>query len=161
MIHRPGHHARRGMFLVQALVYVVVLAALAEVAFSAFFALQQGGARVRMASEDIVVAMEAGERWRADIRAAAGLVTATADELRIPTKDGDPVRYRWTDGRILRHDGRGGEQVLLRDVAETRFIRDPREHVTAWRWELALQANGPNPRVRPLFTFLAVPVAAP
>ena len=38
---------------------------------------------------------------------------------------------------------------------------DPREYVTAWRWELELQPRATGSvkpgRVRPLFTFLAVP----
>jgi hypothetical protein len=38
---------------------------------------------------------------------------------------------------------------------------DKREHVTAWRWELELQTRATGSvkpgRIRPLFTFLAVP----
>jgi hypothetical protein len=34
---------------------------------------------------------------------------------------------------------------------------DPRQHVRAWRWEVELAAYRKGARIRPLFTFVAVP----
>jgi len=160
-IATPIRRGARALFLIQALVYLVVLAAIGYLAFNAFFSLKTGARRAQMVADDIVSTMHAGELWREDVRAADGPVelrVADGDvELVIPQAEARSVRYRFSSARIRRTDAAGRETDVLKDVADTRFVREPRKRVTAWRWELTLKPNGPNLRMKPLFTFIAVP----
>ena len=150
-------HRTRAIFLVQALVYLAVLATIGYLAFHFFFSLKKGARRVQSVADDVLSTMHVGEQWRADIRNANGPIVVDETSLTIPLSNDQAVRYRLDANEVIREAaGRRGTSVL-KDVARSRFVRDEREHITAWRWELELQPNGPNPRVKPLFTFLAVP----
>ncbi len=108
-------------------------------------------------ANDVMVAVTAGERWREDVRAAATTPKLDGDTLVIPGKDGD-VRYRFADGTVARRSGEAGEwRPVLRNVAASRMLPDPRQRVTSWRWEVELKTRSRMARVTPLFTFLAVP----
>ena len=61
----------------------------------------------------------------------------------------------------LNRVGQGPWVHLLTNVKSSTMAPDPRRHTTPWRWELELypRAKGTAKprRVRPLFSFLAVP----
>jgi hypothetical protein len=42
-------------------------------------------------------------------------------------------------------------------VKSSKIAHDPRQKVTAWRWEIELATRKKAVRVRPLFSFEAVP----
>lgn len=162
MKSRTHHHSQsQGVFLIQGLVYMVILAAISFVAFNAFFGLNAGVKRVQLVADDIMATMAVGEQWRDDIRNAGGTITTTKNansvQLIIPQSGDKSVRYKFDDDRLVRTDADGRPTSILSDVAATRFVADEREHVTAWRWELTLSPNGPNAQIKPLFTFMAVP----
>jgi hypothetical protein len=70
------------------------------------------------------------------------------------------VVYRFATNAVFRSVSAGPWVRLLESVKSSSMTADPREYVTAWRWELELRPRAkalvkPG-RVRPLFTFLAV-----
>lgn len=148
---RNDRRGAAGIMLVQGLIYVAVLAVICYSAFELFFSLSAGARRVRAAGEDIVRTMNVGERWRSDVRGAE--VLALEEDGR-GLRLGD-VSYEFAEGEIRRSvDGR--TVTVLPNVAQSRFVRDERESVLAWRWEVELVNSNPRSNLKPLFTFLAV-----
>ena len=59
---------------------------------------------------------------------------------------------------MVREAKAGGQrEEVLPNVKRSEFHRDSRQHVTAWRWEVELRGKQEATRVKPLFTFQAVP----
>lgn len=139
----------RGMFLVQLLVYLAILAVISFLAFDLFFSLSSGARRVRIAGEDIVRTMNVGERWRGDVR-AAGTVVAEGGSIRMGN-----VSYELSDGAVKRIEA-GRVVTVLPNVLDSRFVRDARTAVIAWRWELELVNPDSRSKMKSLFTFIAV-----
>jgi hypothetical protein len=152
---------RSGIMLIDCLVYVTLLALILGLAFSAFYRTHEHTNRLGRNVSDIVRALRAGERWRDDVRSATGpvrMVTNTAQvSLQIPTVKGEIV-YLFRDGAMVRETQPGGQrEEVLPQVKASGFHRDSRRQVTSWRWELELRGRQEVTRVRPLFTFQAVP----
>jgi hypothetical protein len=119
---------------------------------------------LRRNADDITGALHAGERWRADLRAATSQVhveTTDAGQLLHLDGPGGTVIYRFATNTVCRRAGAGSWVQLLSSVKSSTMSADPREYVTAWRWELEIQPRATGSvkpgRIRPLFTFLAVP----
>lgn len=114
-------------------------------------------------AEDIVLALETGERWRADVRAAAAVKLEEHDGLQTLWLQGAQGEAAWqfSTNTVLRRVGRGPWVRLMANVKASTMQPDPRQRLTAWRWELELKprakASVKASRTRPLFTFLAVP----
>ena len=155
---------RQGYLLIEALVYIGVIAALLGAGYAAMYRCVDTSIALRRNAEDITSALQAGERWRADVRAARGQVRVedTADGQVLYLEGGKaPVAYSFSTNALSRRLGAGPWVRLLPNVKASAMKSDPREHVTAWRWELELaprtQGSVKPARVRPLFTFIAVP----
>ena len=149
----------RGFTVIECLVYIGVYVALLGFATFAFYRCYDHMKGMRRNSEDIISAVQAGEAWRNDVRQATKPpVFERADQtLRIQRSDKE-ISYRFADGRVLRQSGAGAPwNVLLPRVQSSEMQADLRAHVAAWRWELELQSQQRNARVRPLFTFVAAP----
>lgn len=151
---------QRGTSLIECLVYIGVLFVVLAVAGAAYARVLDHTRQVRRVAADIARALDAGERWRADVRAATAplrLVTeGPIQTLHLPQSAAEVV-YVFDGSNVVRRAGAGAPgQTFLTRVKASRFVPDPRQHVTAWRWEVELQP-GPRPgRTPPLFTFLAV-----
>jgi Tfp pilus assembly protein PilW len=160
-IHASNQSSRkRGVSLVECLVYISMSLVVLGVASSVFYRAWDNSKHLRHNADDIVQALHAGELWRADIRSATGSLESTdadaAAKLRIPTANGVVV-YTFADGALRRQaPGNTPEQVLLAHVKSSRMQSDARSKVTAWRWELELQPVQKKPRMLPLFTFESV-----
>lgn len=155
---------KRGISLVECLIYIGMSLVVLGVAFSVFYKAWDNSKRLRRNATEIVQALHAGELWRADVRAAAGPLVSTDAEsaatLRIPTTNGTVV-YTFADGEVRRQmAGNAPEQILLTHIKSSHMQSDPRHHVTAWRWELELQTTQKKPKMFPLFTFESVSASA-
>jgi hypothetical protein len=114
--------------------------------------------------EDITAVLHVGERWRSDMRAANAPVrvekTADAQTLQINGTRGE-VAYRFSTNVVFRRSGQEAWMTMLRNVKASDMHLDSRKLVGAWCWELELQprsrATIPGSKIRPLFTFLAIP----
>ena len=156
----PLSALQRGFTLIECLIYIAVLGIILNLATHSFFKCLEHSRDLQRNADDIVRAMQAGERWREDIRQATGTPKLTQEDghktLRVPRGNGE-VSYTFTNGKVWRDaGGRPGRQVFLAGVAASEMVADQRERLTAWRWEVELQSRQSATRVRPLFTFLAV-----
>ena len=164
--HLPGDADCRAVTLIETLVYISVLAVLMLLAYEAYYRAETTTRRLAGNSGQIIQAVKAGEQWRADMRGAEGPVREPAPGadpvlLRIPRSRGE-VRYELSDGKLWRREeGRRAVEPLLDHVASARFVREPRQPVAAWRWELELATPTRSPHLRPLFTFLAPAPSTP
>lgn len=157
-----------GYLLVEALAYIAVVFVLLGAGYLALYRCMDHSIALRHNSENLAAALQAGERWRADIRAAAQGVTreerGDGPVLVLRTAAGT-VEYRQEAGCLYRRVEAGPWVKLLDQVKASKMEPDRRSTVTAWRWELELQprAKGKDVpgRFRPLLTFLAVPQPLP
>jgi hypothetical protein len=162
---RASHH--QGYLMAEALVYIAVVFVVLGVGYAALYRCIDNSMVMRRNANDITKAMHAGERWRADVRAAGARVYAEMVE-------GEPtlhlsgaqvaVDYAFRHGTVIRRAGAGPWVIVLERVKASSMQADPRGSVRAWRWELELQPQTKAAiragRVRPLFSFITVPRAA-
>jgi hypothetical protein len=134
--------------------------------YAAMYKSMDASTGLRRNASDITQALDAGERWREDVRTAtqSPRVERISDEeslLHIPQANGE-VTYRFASNNISRRVGSADWVPALEHVNTSTFISDPREKVTAWKWEIELQPYRKSlTRLHPLFTFLAVPTNLP
>ena len=157
-----------GYLLIEALVYIGIVAALLGVAYAASYRCIDRSIALRRNADDITSALHAGERWRADVRDAGSQVrleNTEAGQLLYLDGPSRAVVYSFATNAVSRRLGTGPWVRLLPNVKSSSMTADQRERVTAWRWELELQprqSGSVKPgRVRPLFTFIAVPKGTP
>jgi hypothetical protein len=137
-------HARRasGLFLIECLVYISVFAILLGGATTVFYFCWDHTDALIYTTDDIASSLHAGERWRADVRAATGTIavetTATGEVVRIP-EGARVVSYRFESGEVSRQiSASGNPQLLLANVRASTMEMDARGAVSACRWELEL-----------------------
>ncbi len=160
-------NAERGYLLTEALVYIGVVFVIGSIGYVALYKCIDHCVVLRRNAEDIVRAVHAGERWRADVRTAgprAQLEGSGSDQILHLQGPNRFVDYRFAEGVVYRRSGSEEWVRVLDRVKACAFHAEPRQNLSAWRWELELepQIKGvlkPG-RVRPLFTFLAVPQAS-
>jgi hypothetical protein len=159
---------RRAYLLIESLVYIAMVGMVLGVAYGAMYRCLESSIALRRNADDIASALQAGERWRADIRAAtnAPRAEAVADVqlLHLDSARG-PVTYRFATNGLTRRLAEGPWVTVLPRVQASSMAADARAHITAWHWEVELQprvTGSVKPgRVRPLFTFIAVPQHLP
>lgn len=162
---RSGKQA--GFMLIEVLTYLVLLAVLLSLAYLGFYRVSDFSRHLSWNAADITRTLNAGERWRTDVRAAAGSPQLVANDsetvLHLPQARGE-ILYAFRDGALYRRvTARTNEDwgLLLAGVKHSRMDRQPYSKVTAWRWELELEAKQKVARVKPLFTFQAVVATMP
>ena len=151
----------RAFTIIECLVYAGLFALLLGLGTIAFYRCFDNMKGLRRNADDITRAVHAGELWRNDIRAAARAIQINEADLtiRIPQRDRE-VSYRFAGTQVSRKTGAEAPWLpLLSRVKVSQMTSDPRARVTAWRWELELQSLRKDRRLRPLFTFIAVPGA--
>jgi len=156
--------AMQGLALLDCVVYMGVLMLLLGLAFAAFYRVHDHTKRITRNTADIVRALNAGERWRADVRGAISTPRLEVKEgvsiLLLPHTVGE-IAYAFKDGRVFRSDGLEHPWIpVLNEVENSKMVLDKRRHVTAWRWELELKAGKPAGQTKPRFSFQAVVRAA-
>ena len=154
----------RAYLMIEALVYIAVVFVLLGAGYAAMYRCVDNSIALRRNADDITSALHAGERWRADVRSATSQVrleTTDAGQLLSFESPRGPVSYRFSTNAVLRSVGAGPWTRLLPNVKSSTMKSDPRQYASPWCWELELaprtQGSGKAGRVRPLFTFIAVP----
>jgi hypothetical protein len=147
--------------LVECLVYIGVLFAILAVVGVWYEQALDHTRGLRRVADDVTRALDAGEHWRADVRAATApprLVREGAlQALHLPGRDAERV-YFFDGSNVVRRAGvDGGWRPFLPNVKSSRFLADERDGVRSWRWEIELAGGRRPARVPPLFTFRAVP----
>ena len=149
-----------GFLMVDCLIYIVVWSVIVGLAFSSFYRCLSSSRDLSRNANDVVRALQAGERWRDDIRAASGPPRLVAEDggvaFEIPTPSSLTV-YIFEKNSIWRKaDLAAPWQKVLAGVKSSRMERSPRKKVVAWSWEVELQTKKQQVRVTPLFNFVAV-----
>src|SRR5579872_5938679 len=138
------HHSGAGFTLLEILTYLAMLTIVLGVAIMSFHQCWDNSSHLRRNADDIVRALDAGDRWRADIRSATGQIQLTeahgAEELKIPSSSGEIV-YAFANGELRRQSAGPPTNVrMLANVQSSQMESDPRGSVSAWRWELELKS---------------------
>jgi len=149
-----------GFTLLETLAYLAMLTVVLGVAIMSFHQSWDNSSHLRRNADDIVRALDTGDRWRADVRSATGQIELTdangAEKLRIPTSTGEIV-YVFSNGELRRQSASPPANTrLLANVQASQMQLDSRGRVSAWRWELELKSNPKRSQIRPLFTFESV-----
>jgi hypothetical protein len=151
----------RAIMIIECLVYIAVCFVLLAVAFSAFYKCYDAYKGLHRTADDIARALRIGERWGDDVRTATAALrwddSDGEERLEIPHKTG-AIQYRFAEGALWRRtDGLTTWSQVLDGVKSSRMFAEPRGRVAAWRWELELKSRRQSVKVRPLFSFAAVP----
>ena len=142
-----------GFTLLELMVYMGVLTIIMGVASVFYYGVMAQSRGVTRNVEDVIRAVQAGEKWREDVRSATAPPVLADGVLRVPRGDSETL-YRFSDGQVERKRGEGTWEPFLLRVAASRVLPDKGKHVTAWRWEVEL-ASRERAGMRPLFTFKA------
>ncbi len=161
---RSGQGRRSGYMLMEALFYIALLFLVIGAAYLAMYRCVDHSLVTRRATEDVAKALDVGERWRADIRATTAPITVDRNGREVvvvlPHSSGN-VLYHFQDNVVSRKVLDGPWVRVLSGVASSDMSASPRTGVTPWVWELELAPRSKGAvkasRVRPLFTFVAVP----
>lgn len=150
--------------LVECMVYLAVWAAVLGLAFASFYRCYDQTKHLSRNAADIIRALQAGELWRKDVRQAMAelelIASGESQALHIPQPNGEVV-YLFRNGMVLRRAGPLSRWIpILAEVKKSSMEKDPRTCVIAWRWEIELKAAQKVVRLRPLFTFQAVPLSS-
>ena len=151
---------QRGFSLIECLVYIGCVAVVLAVGSAALYRCWDDNLAITRNADDIVRTLRAGEAWRADIRSTTGLIKITSNasgqNLVMPCGTNE-LTYSFSGGEVRKRMGRNSSWILvLPKVKSSQMQLDPRNHVAAWRWEVALESRRKNVHFRPLFTFEAV-----
>jgi hypothetical protein len=150
---------RAGVMLIECICYIAVFLILSAVATGAFYLCWDHSKALISATDDISAALQAGERWRADVRAATGTIHAgkTPSGVVVTIPEGEKeIVYRFNGGEVRRQAGAGGfSALLLPRVVSSEMIPDVRGGVQAWRWELEVAQRRKETHLPLLFTFEA------
>ena len=161
LIHYKQAGRQEGISLLQCLAYIATLAVINSLGGYTLAKAWDQWRGLDHNAADIQKTLSLGEHWRADIRAATGSISSEPGEtnqtVTIPTRAGE-VTYEFRDGRLSRRASRNAPFVVLYQTVR-RSQMEPIMHdgVRAWRWEIELQSTYKKVRVKPLFTFIAVP----
>ncbi len=147
----------------EALVYMALFVLVLALAYEIFERGSANSLGMKRSTEQIVQAMTAGERWRADVRNATGplrVEKSPAGEILHLPRSGGETQYRFATNAIWRRtDERADWTQVLDRVQASQMQPDVRGEVTAWRWEIELKVRDKKPKSRPLLTFMAVPAS--
>ena len=154
-----------GYLMIECLVYIGMVFVLLGVASVALYQCMDRSVVLRRNADDITSVLHAGERWRADVRAArAGIrlePTSSGEILHLPSPRGD-VTYRFSQNEMFRRFGDGGWTRVLSNLKSSTMQPESRTNISAWCWEIELEPRIKGPvkagKIRPLFTFIAVPL---
>lgn len=151
----------RAFLLVEALVYLSLVFVIAGGASMVAYHMMERSARLKQKTDLMTRALQIGELWRKEVRHATGPIRLVNEgdrrEFHIPNDSGEIV-YVYEKNQLLRLANTNATAVLLLPkVPSSRMIKDSRGGVVSWRWEIQLPSHREVARVKPNFTFQAVP----
>jgi hypothetical protein len=156
MIRRRNDAREQGMLLTECLVYMALLVVVLNLAFLAYNRCEENSKRLNHNVDDVVRALQAGEHWRDDIRAALA-VDSSENSLRL-VQSNATVDYVFDGHAVWRRANADAPLTrFLPKVKSSNMEKDVRREVTAWSWKVELLTRGTPQRYLPFFTFEAVP----
>ena len=160
MIIAAKTNRRAGITLVECLVYIAVLLVLLGLVFTAFTRLQQQSSYLKRNVEDISRVLRAGEQWRDEVRRSSAVGILVSDDvpiLRLQHRSRE-ILYAFQKDHIWRKELPEGEwKLFLKGVRTSEMRPETGRYTTAWIWDFELISAQKTVRLRPLFSFIAVP----
>jgi hypothetical protein len=157
--HISKAHRTAGILLVECMVYISVFAILLGIGTAAFYFCWDHTRAVIFTTSEVESALRAGEHWRADVRAATGTISVvtTADSATMEIPAGEmKIIYRLAAGELRREiPSQNHSWLVLEKIKASEMKTEPRDGVTAWRWELELTPHRKEAHFPLLFTFEA------
>lgn len=158
--HSQRHTDQRGMLLIDCLAYIGMFALILGMAFLAFYRASDHSRDLARNAADIAGALNAGERWREDLRTAnaAPRLEQEGDGpvFRLPHASGE-IAYAFRNGTVSRRALPNTNWVTqLTLVTDSTMRSESRRQVTCWHWDLEFAGRQKIARLRPLFSFEAV-----
>jgi Tfp pilus assembly protein PilE len=164
---------RRGVTLIEVLIYAVLFSVFMLVASNAYISSENQARSMRGNAIKIIQVMNAGERWRQDIRDAISPPQNIQSSLPNPDDPLDIIEltslkiikssetnwYAFRGDHVFRMSSHLPTQweLVMDKVNGSTMVEDQRGKVAAWRWEVELKKITKKGQSRPLFTFLAAP----
>ncbi len=155
---RPA--CQSGMAILECLMYIVMLFLVMGMAYAGFYEVLEHTTRLQRSAADITRAVQAGELWRADVRNSLGM--PKLEELegqmvwQIPQANKE-VSYLFKGDTVYRQEGKAVPKPFLAQVKSSRMLVDKGQQVSSCRWEVELAGGKKQSKLKPLFTFQAVP----
>lgn len=148
-----------GILLIECMVYLAVFGILLGGGTTVFYFCWDHTRAIITTSHEVQDALLAGERWRADVRAATGKIsvtpTATGETMTIPTGR-KTVIYQRTGSELRREiSGQNAPAIVPFKIAASEMEPAARNGATAWRWELQIAPRFKAARLPLRFTFAA------
>ncbi len=163
-LNRTIPNRRAGFLLVESLIYGGLFMGILGVGIVVFNDFQVRSLRLQRNTREIAQVLQLGEQWRQEVRASATIERSsdpTPAVLRINGTE-KSVEYAVEDGALLKRTDGGQWIRLLPSVAASTMTSEQRAHSRVWTWEIELASREKSPRLKPIFTFLAVqPVPSP
>lgn len=147
---------RSGATLLETLVYIPLFFLITSMAFTVFYRTNEQSRALRRSADDITGSLAAGERWRADVRAATQPPTLAEGKL-VLKQGAAEVTYFMRSNVVWRQVSTARPERIISGVLASEFKMDQRQFTTAWQWHLELKKHRQTSNMRPLFTFTAVP----
>ena len=149
-----------GVTIVESIAYIALVAFLLMCGVRFFNVVYHHNKAVAKATVYTTSVLDAAKHWRRDVANTKGepqLVRGEQfDVIEMKQASGGIVRYRVNRNRLERHNGEEWVPIVGRVVSSI-MLPDPREHVKAWCWELALETKSVYLVDRMRFSFVAVP----
>ena len=150
-----------GIALVECMVYIVLLFLVMGMAYAGFYEVLEHTTKLNRTAADINRVLHAGELWRADVRGSVGLPKQgeVGSQLvwQIPQGKKEIV-YLFKGDTVYRQEGNNAAPApFLAQVKSSRMLLDKGQQVTSCRWEVELDGGRKPGKMKPLFTFQAVP----
>ncbi len=156
---RPRRPRERGILLIECLVYISVCFLVVGMASAAFYQAWDFSKHLRRNTAQIALALDAGERWRADIRSSTAPPHLekkdSCTELHLPRAQGEVVYLFQGDLLLRQPQGRAEAVKVLSGLRSSTFIEETRQHVQSWRWELEFDSELKTVHLQPKFSFQA------
>ncbi len=149
-----------GASIIEALIYVSLLAFLLVCGARYFNIVYYHHKAVAKVTGYTVSALDAAKHWRRDManaKADPRLIRGDQfDVIEIDQVVGGQISYRLNRSTLERYNGEEWIPIIRR-VDSSIMVPDQREHVRAWRWELALETKSEYIGDPLRFSFVAVP----
>lgn len=160
IIRKKKYRPKLGTSIIEALIYVTLFVFLLGCATRYFNIVYYHHKAVAKVTGYTTSALDAAKHWRRDIANAKTdprLIRGDQfDVIEIDQADGGKIIYRLNRSALERFNGEEWVPIIRR-VNSSIMIPDHREHVRAWRWELALETKSQYIADPLRFSFVAVP----
>lgn len=161
-ITRPSNRrSALGYSLVEALVYIAVLATILGVGFAAVNRIWSISAQIRRESDDLRAVLATGERWRDDIRQSQGAIRSEREgeyQVLIVSRGAtNEVQWAFDGSRVLRREGADAPwSPMLSRVRHAEARAELRHDIPTWRWDVEFEPVSRKARFQRAFSFVAV-----